>query len=78
MSAIRFLSLTAGIFLTMASLVAEAGKRDRDGHVLMSEWKNYYEAVEKDLPQTQEKVLKKLVEKMMRHLEQKRLIRMMK
>lgn len=63
MSAIRFLSLTAGIFLTMASLVAEAGKRDRDGHVLMSEWKNYYEAVEKDLPQTQEKVLKKLVEK---------------
>ena len=57
MSAIRFLSLTAGIFLTMASLVAEAGKRDRDGHVLMSEWKNYYEAVEKDLPQTQEKVL---------------------
>ena len=39
-----------------------AGK-DADGHVLVAEWKKYGEAVQKDLPVTQEKILADILDK---------------
>ena len=59
-----FMAMTAAILLSSAAAVsAKTVKRDADGHVLVKDWKEYAEAVEKDLPQSQEKILARIIGK---------------
>lgn len=54
---------TAVFLLAAAGLSARGLKTDADGHVLVREWKEYSEAVRKDLPQSGAEVLEEIMDK---------------
>ena len=61
---ISVIAVTAAVIVSGLSGVSAAyAKTDDCGHVLVREWKDYYEAVEKDLPQTRADVLEKIIGK---------------
>lgn len=59
----RILTFAAVLFCMACNVFAKGDRRDDEGHLLVMEWKEYREAEEKDLPRTQEKVLKDIIDK---------------
>lgn len=64
MLSVRFLSFVL-VLMTMPVPDSSAKRQipDDDGHVLAREWKEYREALEKDLPQSQAEILEKIMDK---------------
>ncbi len=63
LSAVKIITMTAAVFLAASGMSAKDVRRDNDGHVLVKEWKDYREALKDDRPQSQEKILGKLIDK---------------
>ncbi len=59
----RHLSAAAIVLISAVPVFARNAGKDADGHVLVAEWKKYGEAVQKDLPVTQEKILADILDK---------------
>ena len=57
------MAVLVSLLMTVQGAYAGTVKTDDDGHVLIKDWKEYGEAVEKDLPQTQADVLERIMGK---------------
>ncbi len=57
------MAVLVSLLMTVQGAYAGTVKTDDDGHVLIKDWKEYGEAVEKDLPQTQADVLERIIGK---------------
>ena len=58
-----FMAVLAAATFAAGDACAKDGRRDASGHVLVSEWKRWEDAVKKDLPDSQREILEDILEK---------------